>query len=226
MQHKLLNLEQTSVKFYEGKKGVFSGYASVFNGVDAYGDTIYPGAYKTTLENRQRPVQMRWNHYGEVIGKWTRIEEDNKGLLVEGELTPGHSKAEDVYASLMHGAISGLSIGYRVIKGMPNEKGGMDLYDIDLVEISVVETPADLAAQIGDIKSTIDECGSYKELEAILRESGWSKSNATWFVERCKRLNLGEPDKEQPVVEVPEVKQLTPEEVALAFKFLTLKEKT
>lgn len=213
MQHKLLSLDATSVKFYEGKQGVFSGYASVFNGVDAYGDTIYPGAYKLTLENRNRPVQMRWNHYGDVIGKWTRMEEDNNGLLVEGELTPGHSKAMDVYASLKHGAISGLSIGYRPIKAAPNEKGGMDLYDIDLVEISVVETPADLAAQIGDIKSTIEEASSYKELESILRESGWSKSNSTWFVERCKRLNRGEPDAEQPVVH-----QLSDKEIALAFK--------
>lgn len=224
MQHKLLSLDATSVKFYEGKQGVFSGYASVFNGVDAYGDTIYPGAYKLTLENRNRPVQMRWNHYGDVIGKWTRMEEDDKGLLVEGELTPGHSKAMDVYASLKHGAISGLSIGYRPIKAAPNEKGGMDLYDIDLIEISVVETPADLAAQIGDIKGTIDGAGTYKELEAILRESGWSKSNATWFVERCKRLDRGEPDAEQPEVEIPEVKLLSPEEISLAFKLLTLKE--
>lgn len=219
MQHKLLNLDATSVKFYEGKQGVFSGYASVFNGVDSYGDTIYPGAYKLTLENRNRPVQMRWNHFGDVIGKWTRIEEDDKGLLVEGELTPGHSKAMDVYASLKHGAISGLSIGYRPIKYAPKENGGTDLYEIDLVEISVVESPADLAAQIGDIKSAIDNAGSYKELESILRESGWSKSSATWFVERCKRLSLGERDGGNPEVK----SELSPAELELIFRTSLLK---
>ena len=218
LQHKLLNLDVTQVKFYDGKQGLFSGYASVFDGVDSYGDTVHKGAYELSLANRKRPVQMRWNHYGDVIGKWTSIAEDDKGLLVQGELTPGHSKAMDVYASLKHGAISGLSIGYRPVKYLPNETGGYDLFGVDLVEISVVESPADLAAQIGDIKSTIEEATSFKELEAILRESGWSKSNATWFVERCKRLDLGELDKESKTESV-----LTPEQIALAFKLSTLR---
>lgn len=192
MKHKLLNLDATSVKFYEGKQGVFSGYASVFDGVDSYGDTIFKGAYEKTLSERTRPVQMRWNHYGEIIGKWTRMEEDEKGLYVEGELTPNHSKAQDVYASLMHGAISGMSIGYLPKNFVENEKGGYDIYEIDLKEISIVESPADLDAQINRIKAEIDGFKSLKDFENILRESGYSKANALWIVQSIKKLSLGE----------------------------------
>ena len=189
MHHKLLTLDASGVKFYDDQKGVFSGYASVFGGVDAYGDTIYPGAYATTLKNRQRPVQMRWNHFGPVIGKWTRLEEDEKGLLVEGELTPGHTEAMNVYASLKHGAISGLSIGYRPAKATENERGGLDLHEIDLIEISVVESPADLAAQIGDIKCAVENAGTMKELEALLRDvGGFSKAAAKAFMARTASL--------------------------------------
>ena len=219
MHHKLLTIHDVNVKFAGAKEGQFAGYASVFGGVDAYGDTIHAGAYERTLKERARPIQMRWNHFGDVIGKWTNMYEDGKGLYVEGELTPGHSKAMDVYASLKHGAISGLSIGYRPVRSVVKETGGEDLYEIDLIEISVVESPADLAAQIGDIKSSIDEASRLKELEAILRESGWSKENATWFVQRCKRLSLGEPDFEQK----QEVR-LTENEIALAFKLTQIKE--
>jgi HK97 family phage prohead protease len=113
MEIKQLALQQTEIKFV-GNAYQFSGYASMFGGVDSYGDTIESGAYKNTLENRERPVRMRWNHYGDVIGKWTSIREDEKGLYVEGELTPGHSKAADVFASMKHGAVDGLSIGYRI----------------------------------------------------------------------------------------------------------------
>ena len=81
MHHKLNKTETAEFKFYEGKNGLFSGYASVFGGVDSYGDTVYPGAYKETLENRQRPIQLRFNHEPGVIGKWIRIEEDEKGLI-------------------------------------------------------------------------------------------------------------------------------------------------
>lgn len=197
MQHKLIDLSQIEVKFDDARRGFFSGYASVFGGVDSYGDTVMPGAYMNTLEMRKRPVQMRWNHYGEVIGKWLDIRETDKGLWVEGELTPGHSKAEDVYASLKHGAISGLSIGYRPIKSMPNETGGLDLHEIDLVEISVVESPADLAAEIGDVKSTIENLNSYKECEGFLRESrNLSRSEATMLVNRIKTIAHGERDAE------------------------------
>jgi HK97 family phage prohead protease len=196
MQHKLIDLDQIEVKFDDARRGFFSGYASMFNGVDSYGDTVIPGAYKATLEMRKRPVQMRWNHFGEVIGKWLDIRETDKGLWVEGELTPGHSKAEDVYASLKHGAVSGLSIGYRVNKGFPNETGGMDLHEIDLVEISVVESPADLAAQIGDIKSAIDELKTIRDIERFVRESGFAKENAVMLVNRMKSVVRGELEQE------------------------------
>lgn len=196
MQHKLIDLGSIEVKFDDARRGFFSGYASKFGGVDSYGDTVMPGAYLSTLEMRKRPVQMRWNHYGEVIGKWLDIRETEHGLWVEGELTPGHSKAEDVYASLKHGAISGLSIGYRAIKAYPNETGGVDLHEIDLVEISVVESPADLAAQIGDVKSAIDDLKTVRDIERFVRESGYAKEDATMLVSRIKSIVRGELEQE------------------------------
>ena len=196
MQHKLIDLGSIEVKFDDARRGFFSGYASKFGGVDSYGDTVMPGAYLSTLEMRKRPVQMRWNHYGEVIGKWLDIRETEHGLWVEGELTPGHSKAEDVYASLKHGAISGLSIGYRPIKAYPNETGGVDLHEIDLVEISVVESPADLAAQIGDVKSAIDDLKTVRDIERFVRESGYAKEDATMLVSRIKSIVRGELEQE------------------------------
>jgi HK97 family phage prohead protease len=203
MLHKLNAVETVDFKFYEGKQGLFSGYASVFGGVDSYGDTIMPGAYKATLENRDRPVQLRFNHEQGVIGKWTRMEEDDKGLYVEGELTPGHSKAIDVYASLKHGAISGLSIGYRAMAYTENETGGLNLQEISLIEISVVESPADLNAQIGTIKSVLDEVKTLKEIEALLRDAGgFSRADSTALVSRIKALTHGDRESEKNASEL------------------------
>ena len=203
MLHKLNAVETVDFKFYEGKQGLFSGYASVFGGVDSYGDTIMQGAYANTIVNRERPIQLRFNHEPGVIGKWTRIEEDDKGLYVEGELTPGHSKAIDVYASLKHGAISGLSIGYRPVDYVPNHNGGMDLKEISLIEISVVESPADLNAQIGNIKSALDEIKSLKEIEALLRDAGgFSRADATALVSRIKALTHGDRESEKSASEL------------------------
>jgi uncharacterized protein len=192
MKYKLLDIQNIQFKFDEDKVGSFSGYASVFNGVDSYGDTIEKGAYTKTLKNRKRPVQLRWNHFGEVIGKWTKTEEDENGLYVEGELTPNHSKAQDVYALLKHGAISGLSIGYMPVKYEENDTGGLNLKEIDLVEISIVEEPADNSARISSIKN-LDESKSLKEIEAYLRDAhGLSRAEAVAVVSKVKAIGLGE----------------------------------
>jgi len=203
MHHKLITLDATQVKFDEARKGFFSGYASVFGGIDSYGDTVLPGAYVETLKSRKRPVQMRWNHYGDVIGKWLRIEEDDKGLYVEGELTPGHSKAQDVYASLKHGAVSGMSIGYRPVKAVANDHGGVDLHEIDLVEISVVESPADLAATVDDVKSAIEQITSLKAVESLLRDAGgFSRTDAKALLACVKSLCLRDAEAERSASDI------------------------
>ena len=197
MQIKTLQTSSLDLKF-AGENMRFSGYASVFNGVDSYGDTIVPGAYAKTLTGpREREVKMRWNHYGPVIGKWFRMVEDEKGLFVEGELTPGHSKAVDVYASLKHGAIDGLSIGYYPVQIEQKDDGTRLLKEINLIEISVVEEPADVAARISDIKGALQSAMGLKEIEALLRDAGgFSRADATAIVSRVKALALGDRDAE------------------------------
>lgn len=196
MEIKNLSLDSVQFKFADDKPGVFSGYASVFNGVDSYGDTIMPGAYKGTLEGRDRPIQLRWNHWGPVIGKWLSIEEDEIGLKVTGELTPGHSVADDAYALLKHGAVTGMSICYRVKSAMDfPEENRRELKEIELIEISIVESPADNAAQISGVKSAINDAESLKEIESILRDVGrFSRADATALVARIKSLTHGERD--------------------------------
>ncbi len=192
MQIKTLGLESLELKF-AGEEMRFSGYASIFGGVDSYGDTIDAKAYDATLANRQRPVRMRWNHYGDIIGKWLTMFADSKGLFVEGELTPGHSKASDVYASLKHGAIDGMSIGYVPVRAIENSDGTRLLQEIKLVEISIVEEPADLGAKISSIKSAIEEASTIREIEIALRDSGqFSRDAACTLVARMKSLLQGE----------------------------------
>lgn len=184
MQVKHLSLAASEIKFGAEGSLQFSGYASTFGGVDSYGDTIAKGAYIKTLEDRDRPVAMRWNHYGPIIGKYTSMKEDDIGLFVEGELTKGHSEAENVAALLRHGAISGLSIGY-IAKQSEQEGPIRKLTEIKLIEISVVEEPADLGAQITTLKS----CEKLKDVESVLRlKHGISQRDATAIVAAVKRI--------------------------------------
>jgi len=188
MKFKKLDLQKLELKFV-GEGMTFSGYASVFGGIDSYGDTIDPKAYDATLKDRVRPIRMRWNHYGPVIGKWLRMTTDSVGLFVEGELTPGHSTAIDTYASLKHGAIDGLSIGYIAKSAIENPDGTRLLKEIELIEISIVEEPADINATVSNIKSAIEKANSIREIEATLRDSaGLSRLEACAVVSRIKSV--------------------------------------
>lgn len=191
MEYKQLKLDASQFEFDDDER-MIKGYASVFGGVDSYGDTVVRGAYLDTLENRERPVRMRWNHFGPVIGKWVKMYEDDKGLYVEGQLTPGHSVAEDVYASLKFGAVDGLSIGYIPKEYQDDQDGMRTLTEIELIEISVVEEPADLGAKIDEVKGineAISQAENLKDAEACLRDAcGLSRSTATAIVSQIKTL--------------------------------------
>ena len=177
----------------DGKSGLkFEGYASKFDGIDSYKDTIHKGAYEKTLQDRDRPVMMRYEHKAGMLppGKWAHIGEDSTGLIVAGELTKGQSLATDIGASMVHGTLGGLSIGFRIPKGGSDEKDGIrHLRAIDLVEISIVQNPADSQALITGLKAEIESIQDLREAERLLRDvDTFSISAAKCFVSRVKTI--------------------------------------
>ena len=208
---KTLKLDDVSLKM-EGDGGRFSGYASVFGGVDSYGDTIIKGAFESTLRNNGKPLmylEHSWSGFASngagllPIGKYISIKEDDHGLMVEGELTPGMSVSADVGAAMRHRTINGLSVGGYVKKGDydETENGRVIRKWNHLVEISVVAMPADSAARIESVKhdgmdAAIREIQTIREFEYFLRDAGGlSKGAATALVARVKSLMApGDPD--------------------------------
>lgn len=192
---KSLSLSECDIKM-DGESGKFAGYASVFGGVDSYGDTILKGAFETTLKRDGRP-KMFYGHQafdGLPIGKWTVAKEDDHGLYVEGEITPGMSLAGDVRAALKHGTLDGLSIGGYL------KAGDFEILDDGkrvikkwsrLIEISVVAFPADSAARVdlASVKSELDQIDTIQEFERFLRDAGgFSREAAKTILSRAKDL--------------------------------------
>ena len=167
---KIKHFQTDSVKMDNDTSGKLKGYGSQFMNTDSYGDRVFPEAFVKTLENRERPVRMRWNHFGPIIGKWDSLTADEHGLYTVGSLTPNHSVAEDTKASILHGAIDGMSIGYIEKRVEENAFGGVDIHELELIEISIVEEPANLGASISGIKSYIEGLDSMKEIESFIRD--------------------------------------------------------
>lgn len=138
--------------------GVFAGYASVFNAVDQQNEIVAPGAFARTLRQaaqQNRTPAMLWMHDPTMpIGLWQAIREDQNGLAVEGRLALRTQKGADAYELLKLGALTGLSIGYRVVSSRVDaKKKARILTDVDLFEISLVTFPANEAARVDDVKT-------------------------------------------------------------------------
>ncbi len=218
MLHKIdLPFDDCELKFESSDaEGTFEGYLSVFGRTDSYGDTVHKGAFADTLKNRERPPLMLFNHdsFSQLpIGKWLAMEEDSKGLRVQGQLTPGNSLAQDVRASMKHGAIDGLSIGFRPVESKVkvdddgNEIGGRDLFKIHLVEGSVVTMPAEDAARIDDVKDEdIGTIETIRDFEYFLRDAGMSRKMAVHLASHIKAMCQSDSDTQPLLDEIAELK--------------------
>ena len=211
---KTLGLAATELKFND-EKGTFQGYASVFEGVDSYGDTIKKGAYLETLKEYGVPKMFYMHNWDMPVGKYTHADEDSKGLWVEGELTPNHSVAADVRAAMLHQTLDGLSIGGMLAKGdfKSTDQGGRLIHKwTKLVEVSPVVFPADGAARITAVKfedlgDEIEQIQTIRDFEYFLRDaSGFSKGAAQALTARVKTLfNLREAEEQDEAKKEQEI---------------------
>ncbi len=188
---KTIAFDQAEIKFAgNGTQGIFEGYASVFNVTDSDGDIILPGAFKKSLTGQTRQVAMFFNHRrNEIpIGKWLSLEEDSKGLIARGELTPGYTQAEAIKAAMQHGTVEGLSIGATAARdGFDITATGRTFKSFaGLSEISICTFPANEHATVTALKS-MESIETIRDVEHWLRDSaGLSKSQALGLIARIK----------------------------------------
>ncbi len=170
LQTKSLELKAQAVQ----DDGFFSGYCSVFDVKDSYGDVVKKGAFLNSLNSWQAKNKMPpilWQHdRSEVIGVWTKLYEDEKGLYGEGKLLIDDvAKAKEAHALIKAGAIDGLSIGfYTKTWSYDKDADVLELLEIDLREISVVTFPANADSTVNNIKAVAKQEKDAKTALTIL----------------------------------------------------------
>lgn len=167
------------IKAAVGETGKFSGYASVFGGIDQAGDTIVPGAFDETLAELKaagRKLPMHLNHGlpslggRRGVGAFDVLSADSKGLYVEGAMVGMNTDTgRYLFEQVKSGAMGGLSIGFRPRQG--GEIRHLDartgprrtLKSVNLREVSIVDDPCDTHARILEIKSALGLCQTLGE---------------------------------------------------------------
>jgi HK97 family phage prohead protease len=168
MDYKSLQFKADDV---DQKERIFKGYASTYD-LDSGGDIIVKGAFAKSLEANK--VKVLWQHKTDVpIGRPLLMREDEKGLYVEAKISQT-TAGNDAMTLLMDGVIDSMSIGYITKESEFRNDGVRLLKEVDLFEFSLVSYPMNDKAVITQVKSQFD----VRELENILREAGYSNSQA------------------------------------------------
>jgi HK97 family phage prohead protease len=135
--------------------GTVEGYASLFGEIDQARDKVMRGAFAASLQQRPvRRVPMLFQHDpAEPVGVWLELREDDRGLYARGRLIPEVARGRELLSLLRAGAIDGLSIGFRTVRGRIDPKTRIrSLLAVDLWEISIVTFPLLAGARVRAVK--------------------------------------------------------------------------
>jgi HK97 family phage prohead protease len=194
--------------------GHFTGYASVFGVLDSQKEIVLPGAFTASLDrwkSKGRLPPILWQHNSrEPVGPHTKMEQDDTGLYIEGQLLVDDiQRAREARALMKAKALGGFSIGFAVVtETFHKDTGVNDLAELDLWESSIVTFPANEAAVIGSVKSALADfkikldSGTLpleKDFEEILREAGFTRARSRCIVNKGYATLLREADSGKPV---------------------------
>lgn len=154
--------------------GTVEGYASLFGEIDQARDMMMPGAFTQTLKTRGlRKIPMLFQHDpAEPVGVWLELREDFRGLWARGKLIPDVMRARELLSLVEAGAVDGLSIGYRTVRGRIEWQTRVrKLYQVDLWEISIVTFPLLAGARVRAVKQATTQ--SLRSRVRIQAEREW-----------------------------------------------------
>ncbi|HNP02178.1 MAG TPA: HK97 family phage prohead protease [Agitococcus sp.] len=182
-------------KFTEQQKeGAFSGYAAATGNVDLGSDIILKGAFSDWLKTADASrVRVLWNHdWDRPIGKNMAMSEDDRGLLVDGELLLDIKKAQETRTLIQNNAIDGLSIGYRV-DDFSYDNNVRVIKKLSVLEYSFVTFAMNPNAIVNDMKSA--KLDTVRDCEHYLRDvCKLSRSEAKTLISRIKQSRDDEPN--------------------------------
>lgn len=190
MKRKTFPFETKELK----ENGEITGYASVFDNVDFYGDVIRRGAFTDSIavwKQKGRMPPLLWQHMSTVpIGPHLDMYEDEKGLYVHAQLLVDEvEKAREARALVKAKVINGFSIGFDVADGgatLIKGTNGFEFTKLELWENSLVTFPANTEARVDNVKSLLasGKMPPPSDFEEFLREAGFSRSEAKHIASR------------------------------------------
>lgn len=163
--------------------GTFEGILASYNTVDLGGDSIVPGAFTKTLQERGNVVPLLWQHKTDMPIGDLALTDAPEGLLFKGRLLLELEDARKAYVLVKARVIKGMSIGYDTVKDSI-DNGVRQLKELRLWEGSIVTFPMNEAAMVTSIKMVdgkpVESKGDFNQeyAENLLCSAGYQMFDA------------------------------------------------
>lgn len=152
------------VKSFDAAQGIVTAVVSVTGNVDAQKDVVVAGAFdKSIMKWKGRMalgefMPVLYGHKeGEILGKVIDLRATDEGLEVDERFFMENSRAREVFGYIQEGVLGKSSFAYDIIKAKANKYGGMDLIELDLIEVGPTTYPANDATRLIGVKTELDE---------------------------------------------------------------------
>ena len=196
------------IKDADEKKGIVTGYASIFNNMDSDNEIVVPGAFSKTLAERgpgsAKPrIKHLWQHDSwQPIGIPLVLKEDEKGLYFETAFGKD-SFSQDKLQQHIDKIITELSIGYNVVRSEDirdsdtGESESRKLIELKLWEYSSVTWGANSLTEVISAKGEVVDIQANltRRLDALNR----GLKNGKYTDETCEQFEV-EIEKIQAVI--------------------------
>jgi len=111
----ILEKKSSNISFgYDEIKGIFTGFASVFNEVDRVGDTVLPNAYDKEIKAWANGAEIEW--WNDVHEKWENEKDPMWSVVNKYRIKP--QLKEPQYINV-YGYLENQNVIFRQEIGMP-----------------------------------------------------------------------------------------------------------
>ena len=139
----------------DGYAATFGDWTEIYDRAGSFQERIAPGAFKRTLGQRMPVLQFDHGTHpliGSIpLGRFTKIEEDARGLFVRARLSDNWL-IEPVRDSIRDGGVTGMSFRFRVVSDQWESRDDTDyrtITEVELYEAGPVVHPAYESTSVG-----------------------------------------------------------------------------
>lgn len=154
------------------EKGIFKGYANVYNVKDSDGDISLMGSFAKTVSERAKRIKIFKNHSPQLVGVPLEFDIiDPYGLGITAKMLMDTDVGRDAFHEVKflidNGFESGMSIGGYVMKRNPKNKSEVQEYKLNEISVLTTNDPANGLSLVSTIKAV-------KELTEPTQDEFWA----------------------------------------------------